>query len=167
MASIKVRAEGFDQIVNRIHAAAEKAALIVAEQAEKDTRIYVPARNLSMANRTSTTSKGAKRKIPSIRSRSIKESKQAREAGEAKIIYPGPYAQYLYNGKLMVDPETGSAWARKGASKVKTDKNLVFGQGVHSKAQSHWFEASKAQNKEKWVRVAKKAVKHELQNTGK
>lgn len=159
MASIKIRTEGLDGIVKKVELAASKAALIVAEQAEKDTRIFTPARNLSLANRTGSKQK---RKIASLRSRSSKESKKAREAGEAQIIYPGPYARYLYYGKLMVDPETGSAWARKGASKVKTDRNLVFNRSVHSKAQSHWFEASKAQNKEKWVRVAKKAVKNEL-----
>lgn len=78
------------------------------------------------------------------------------------IVYPGPYARYLYYGKLMVDPTTGSSYAPKGGTKVVTDKNLVFSKSMHAQAQSHWFEASKAQNLEKWVRVADKAVKDEL-----
>lgn len=78
------------------------------------------------------------------------------------IIYPGPYARYLYFGKLMVDPETGSAWARRGVKKVLTDRNLVFYQGVHPQAQSHWFEASKAQNLSKWERDFRKLVKDGL-----
>ena len=37
--------------------------------------------------------------------------------------------------------------------------NLVFNKTMHPQAQAHWFEASKAQNLDKWVRVADKAVK--------
>ena len=58
----------------------------------------------------------------------------------------------------MVDPETGSAWAKKGATKVLTDRNLVFNTTVHGQAQSHWFEASKAQNLGKWENVMQEAV---------
>lgn len=77
----------------------------------------------------------------------------------ATVIYPGPYARYLYYGKLMVAPETGSPWARRGATKVLTDRNLVFSKAEHPQAQSHWFEASKAQNMEKWERQFKEALK--------
>lgn len=62
----------------------------------------------------------------------------------------------------MVDPKTGSSYAPKGGTKVVTDKDLVFSKVMHDKAQSHWFEASKAENLEKWVRVADKAVKDDL-----
>ena len=75
------------------------------------------------------------------------------------IVYPGPYARFLYYGKVMVDPNTGSTYAPEGGTKVVTDRNLVFTQTVHPQAQSHWFEASKAQNLDKWIRVAEKAVK--------
>lgn len=34
------------------------------------------------------------------------------------IEYYSPYAHYLYNGKLMVSPTTGSSWAQKGETKV-------------------------------------------------
>lgn len=110
----------------------ERAEHLVAVQAQKDTEPYAPARTGSMSQRT-------------------------RVIGN-QIVYPGPYARYLYYGKLMVDPETGSAYARKGATKVLTDKNLVFSTAMHQNAQSHWFEASKAENLEKWVRVARKAM---------
>lgn len=75
-----------------------------------------------------------------------------------KVIYTQPYANYLYRGKLGVDPDTGSAYAPKGASKILTDRNLVFNTSVHPQAQSHWFEASKAQNLDKWVKAAQKAI---------
>ena len=102
-------------------------------QIEKDTAPFVPALTGSLTQRT--------------------------RVDESFVIYPGPYARYLYYGKLMVDPETGSPWAKKGATKVLTDRNLVFNHTVHPQAQSHWFEASKAQNLDKWIRVADKAVK--------
>ena len=113
--------------------AADKAEHAVAIQVQKDTSPYVPALTGSLDQRT-------------------------RVEGDT-VIYPGPYARYLYYGKLMVDPETGSSYAKKGATKVLTDKDLVFSKAMHSQAQSHWFEASKAENLEKWIRIADKAVK--------
>lgn len=113
--------------------ASNKAQTAVAIQAQKDTSPYVPALTGSLDQRT--------------------------RVDENQIIYPGPYARYLYYGKLMVDPTTGSSYAPKGATKVLTDKNLVFNKAVHSQAQDHWFEASKAENMDKWLRVAGKAVK--------
>ena len=113
--------------------ASDKAQTAVAIQAQKDTSPYVPALTGSLDQRT--------------------------RVDENQIIYPGPYARYLYYGKLMVDPTTGSSYAPKGATKVLTDKNLVFNKAMHSQAQDHWFEASKAENMDKWLRVAGKAVK--------
>lgn len=113
--------------------ASGKAQHAVAIQAQKDTSPYVPALTGSLDQRT-------------------------RVDGN-RIIYPGPYARYLYYGKLMVDPATGSSYAPKGGTKVLTDKNLVFNKAVHSQAQDHWFEASKSENMDKWLRVAGKAVK--------
>ena len=113
--------------------ASDKAQTAVAIQAQKDTSPYVPALTGSLDQRT--------------------------RVEENQIIYPGPYARYLYYGKLMVDPTTGSSYAPKGATKVLTDKNLVFNKAMHSQAQDHWFEASKAENMGKWLRVAGKAVK--------
>ena len=113
--------------------ASNKAQHAVAIQAQKDTSPYVPALTGSLDQRT--------------------------RVDENQIIYPGPYARYLYYGKLMVDPATGSSYAPKGATKVLTDKNLVFNKAMHSQAQDHWFEASKAENMNKWLRVAGKAVK--------
>lgn len=123
-------------LMKKLQQAGPRAAHAVAVQVEKDTEPFVPARTKSLANRTQVV--------------------------DSSVIYPGPYAGMLYNGKLMIDPDTGSAWARKGATKVVTGKDLNISTAVHSQAQSHWFEASKAQNLEKWERVAGKAVDREL-----
>lgn len=109
-----------------------KAEHILAQQVKKDTDPFVPMLTGSLKNRT-------------------------RVEGSS-IIYPGPYARFLYYGKVMVDPNTGSTWAPKGGTKVVTDRNLVFTTDFHAQAQDHWFEASKAQNVKKWLRVAAKAA---------
>lgn len=123
-------------LVKELGAAATKAEHILAIQVQKDTEPFVPALTKSFANRTQVV--------------------------ENKVIYPGPYARFLYYGKLMIDPATGSAWAPKGATKSVTGTNLRFSKVPHSQAQAHWCEASKAQNLEKWLGIAKKAVEDGL-----
>ena len=130
---ISVHVDGMDAVKERLAKACNRAEYAVAVQIERDTAPFVPALTGSLTQRT--------------------------KVEEGMVIYPGPYARYLYYGKLMVDPETGSPWAKKGATKVLTNRNLVFNHTVHPQAQSHWFEASKAQNLDKWIRVADKAVK--------
>ena len=136
MLKFSVRTEGLEAVRDRLAEGCTKAEHTVALQIRKDTSPYVPALNGSLDKRT--------------------------RVDGSEVTYPGPYARYLYYGKLMVDPETGSSYAPKGTTKVLTDKNLVFNKAMHAQAQSHWFEASKAENLEKWVRVADKAVKHDL-----
>ena len=136
MLKFNVHTSGLDSLREKVSSASDKAAHLVAMQVRKDTSPYVPALTGSLDKRTRV------------------------DGGE--IIYPGPYARYLYFGKLMVDPATGSSYAQKGSTKVLTDKNLVFNKAMHGQAQSYWFEASKAENLEKWVRVADKAVKRDL-----
>ena len=132
MLKFSVKTDGFDELYEKLAQACTKAEHIVAVQAQKDTSPYVPFLTGSLDQRTQVV-------------------------GNA-IIYPGPYARFLYYGKVMVDPETGSTYAPK----VLRDKNLVFTTSGHAQAQSHWFEASKAENLDKWIRVADKAVKNGL-----
>lgn len=159
MASVKFTMEtkGFDNIAKKMSRASPRAEVAVATQILRDTEQYVPARTMSMANRTHP----AEEEEP-LYLRARKETQKELSAGRGIVVYPGPYAHYLYVGKLFIDPKTGSAWAPTGASKVITGKNLNISQAVHGRAQSHWFEASKAQNLNKWKRVAAKAVRNEF-----
>lgn len=125
----KVRVDIDDKLMDR---RAEQADKILAQQAMKDTDRFVPALTGSLSQRTRV--KGS------------------------QIIYPGPYARFLYHGKLMVDPDTGSPWAQPGATKTLTDRNLVFSKAMHADAQAEWFEASKAVNLNKWKKVYKDAL---------
>lgn len=78
-------------------------------------------------------------------------------AGSGKVVAgAAPFGRFLYEGKVMVDPQTGSAWARKGAKKIVTDRNLRFSKAHNPRVQSHWFEPAKKADKEKWVRTVKK-----------
>lgn len=124
------------QVDRRMRFAGEGAEHAMAVQMAKDTEPYVPARTKSLANRTIVHND--------------------------TIIYPGPYARFLYYGKLMIDPKTGSPFARKGATKDVTEKDLNISTKVHSKAQSYWFEASKAQNLDKWKRAAGRLMQREF-----
>lgn len=123
---------GMEAIKDNLAESCTRAESIVGQQVIKDTEPFVPALTGSLTIRT-------------------------RLDGN-KIIYPGPYARFLYYGKVMVDPQTGSTFAPKGGTKVLTNRDLVFSKAMHPQAQSHWFEASKAQNLDKWIRIAEKAV---------
>ena len=123
---------GMEAIKDKLAESCTRAESIVGQQVIKDTEPFFPALTGSLTIRT-------------------------RLDGN-KIIYPGPYARFLYYGKVMVDPQTGSTFAPKGGTKVLTNRDLVFSKAMHPQAQSHWFEASKAQNLDKWIRIAEKAV---------
>lgn len=134
MLKISMHLDGLENVKGKFAESCTRAEHILAQQVAKDTSPFVPMVTGSLDERT-------------------------RVVG-SNIVYPGPYARFLYYGKVMVDPNTGSAYAPKGGTKVITDRNLVFNQTVHPQAQDHWFEASKAQNLDKWKDVAEKAVKH-------
>lgn len=132
-----VYTDGWDEIKEAIARGCTKAEHEVAMQILKDTDPFVPAsQDKSLAGRAFVRGN--------------------------MVIYPGPYARYLYFGKLWLDPLTGSSWVKYGEHKAPTDIDLKFNRATHRQAQSHWFEASKAQNLKKWLRVADEAVKHEL-----
>ena len=130
-----VQTDGMDAVKEAISRVCDRAEHVLALQVAKDTAPFVPMLTGSLRTRTKVTGN--------------------------TVVYPGPYARYLYYGKLYVDPLTGSAYARKGVTKVPAvpEKNLIFHRAGTC---SHWFEASKAQNMEKWMRVAEKAVKRDL-----
>lgn len=113
---------------------ATKLQYALALQILKDTRPFVPALTLSLNNRSHVSGN--------------------------RIIYPGPYARYLYHGKVMVNaatgkgpmkiPDVGYRWPR-GAILRPTNRDLKFTTSVHSKATAHWMDVSKARNMRRWA----------------
>lgn len=133
--NFSVQTDGMGAVKEAISRGCDRAEHVLAVQVAKDTAPFVPMLTGSQRTRTRVTGN--------------------------EVIYLGPYARYLYYSKLYVDPLTGSSYARKGVTKVPAvpEKDLIF---HRTGTCSHWFEASKAQNLEKWGRVAEKAVKRDL-----
>lgn len=127
-----VHTEGMDAVKDKLAQGCKKAEHALAVQVMRDTDPFVPMLTGSLTQRT-------------------------RVVGNA-VIYPAPYARFLYYGKVMVDPNTGSTYAPKGGTKALTNRNLVFTKASHPQAQAHWFEVAKAQDLSKWINVAAKAV---------
>jgi len=123
--SFDIKVDGLSESDHKIAALANKQEVWLANEVLKDTDPYVPALTGSLSIRSHVEGN--------------------------MVVYPGPYARYLYYGKVMAGPKYGPKYA--------TDKNLVYTKSVHPQAQSHWFEASKAQNLKKWLRGVEKIGK--------
>lgn len=130
MITFKVKTSDFSTILP----STDKAEKTIAAQVMKDTDKFVPALTGSLAQRA--------------------------HLEESTIVYPGPYARFLYYGKVMIYEPTGSTWAPKFEHKVVTGRDLVMNKSMHPLASSHWFEVSKAANLDKWLRVAERLVKN-------
>ena len=82
----------------------------------------------------------------------IQRSRAATEktAAQGGIVYAGPQAKYLWHGEVMESPTTGSAWAKKGETKVirKPVQEIVF---KNPQAGAKWVLRAAADNLPVWV----------------
>lgn len=137
-------------LMNKLKAAGPKATNTLAEVIKMETEPFVPARNKSLVNRTQVVG--------------------------GQIIYPGPYARYLYYGVKMVNRKTGKGPMHfvdkmgnevimfpKGSKLKPTSIPLDIKKSVHPQATSHWFEFSKEQNLDRWVKAAEREIERELE----
>ena len=69
-----------------------------------------------------------------------------------------PFGRFLYEGKVMVDENTGNPWARPGAKKIVTDKDLNYDKNAHPNVTDHWFDTAKKNHGEEWVEKTKKTA---------
>lgn len=89
--------------------------------------------------------------------------------GGRKVVFAGPYAGYLHEGKVMVDAQTGKGPMkipdgaggyllrfRKGATLKPTSRPLNYSTTAHPLATDHWFDAAKAKNLEYWLNGVKR-----------
>lgn len=89
----------------------------------------------------------------------VTKSASAAMAGSGYVCAAAPpFGRFLYEGKVMVDPLTGSPWARKGAKKIVTDRPLDYDKTRHPYVTDHWFYAAKSKDGKKWVRRVKKSA---------
>ena len=85
------------------------------------------------------------------------------------VVYAayGPQGRFLYEGKGMVDEQTGSPWARRGAKKVlvsqyggktRAKERLEYTKQAHPKGQAKWFEAAKKADEKAWIHLVKETA---------
>lgn len=130
------------QIAVDIRAASGKALGITSQQALADCNEYVPDDQDALVNSSNIHS----------------------DILHGNLVWATPYARYLYHGVLMVDPKTGSAWAREGQTKVKVspEVQLKFDKRKNPKAGSHWCERAQADHGEEWRKIYETALRKEL-----
>lgn len=63
-----------------------------------------------------------------------------------------PMGRFLYHGKVMIDPITKSPWARPGAKKIVTERDLTYS---NPKAVPFWFDKAKEVDGGKWIKRVK------------
>lgn len=123
--------------LNRFEKQFQEAQNWLDGQVFTDMEKYMPFRDGNMRN------------VSAIMSRSMQ--------GSGRVIAGAPpYGRFLYEGKVMVDPVTGSPWARAGAKKVVTDRDLVFDKTAHPRATDHCFDVAKTENVKSWVKGVKR-----------
>lgn len=88
----------------------------------------------------------------------IKAATLGTKIGSGTIEYAAPQARYLYYGKLMVSPLTGSPYASDGEEKVlaNPERDLEYFKGANPMAGKLWFERMKADYKESILAGARK-----------
>lgn len=86
--------------------------------------------------------------------KNVTSAMSAALAGSGKVVAAAPpMGRFLYEGKVMVDPVTGSPWARAGAKKIVTERDLKYG---NPKATPHWYDTAKEKHGKTWIREVKK-----------
>ena len=91
------------------------------------------------------------------------------EDGGRRVVFPGPYARYLYMGRVMVDSVTGKGPRkipigpgeyvlrfRKGAKLKPTGRRLTYS---NPEAVDHWFDEAKARNLPHWLRGVENIIR--------
>lgn len=83
----------------------------------------------------------------------VTKAMSAAIAGSGYVVAAAPpMGRFLYEGKVMVDPVTNSPWARAGAKKIVTDRDLKYS---NPKATPHWFDTAKEKHGKSWVKAVK------------
>ena len=84
-------------------------------------------------------------------------ARSAALAGHCQLyVATPPYGPFLYHGVVMVDSQTGSPWARKGAKKVVTAKPLTYS---NPKAKPYWDQETIKNHKDQLIELTKNAFR--------
>lgn len=89
----------------------------------------------------------------------VTKAMSASIAGSGTVVAAAPpFGRFLYEGKVMVDPETNSPWARPGTKKEVTNKDLNYNKSNHPEATDHWFDKAKENHLDEWIRNFKRTA---------
>jgi len=92
----------------------------------------------------------------------------ATEIGSGKVVYPGPYAHYMYYGEVygpnipVFDDDSGTPtrfFSPPGRKKHPTGRELQYKTDVNPLAGSFWFERMKADRLQEIIKEAEDAAK--------
>ena len=92
----------------------------------------------------------------------------ATEIGSGKVVYPGPYAHYMYYGEVygpnipVFDDDSGTPtrfFSPPGRKKHPTGRELEYKKDVNPLAGSFWFERMKADHLQEIIKEAEDAAK--------
>lgn len=107
----------------------KRTLLFMAQEAKRLMTTYVPAKNMVLSSNVRTFVEGDK----------------------GVIHYLSPYAHFQHEGYVMVSRITGSPWAKKGESKVVTDRFLNHSGARHPLATAEWEKEMKAAKMEAYT----------------
>lgn len=88
--------------------------------------------------------------------------------GSGRVVYPGPYARYMYYGEIMgpnipvFEDDTGEPtrfFSKPGTKKHLTGRQLQYSKDLNPLAGSFWFERMKADHKQDILREAQNAAR--------
>lgn len=125
------------EFVDELEGKFSNAQYVLDEIIKNDTEPYVPFRTGALSNTVNMT-----------------------ESGSGKVVYYGPQARYLYEGKLMVSPTTGSSYAALGEKKKLTETYLQYDRTAHPLAGAMWYDRAEKVNRERWVKAAREGFKN-------
>ena len=92
----------------------------------------------------------------------IKQSQAHSEPvmANGELVYPGPFAHYLWEGVLYIDPQHGIGaffsedfgfWSTPGVAKLKTSTPLEFNREANPNAGPRWTERAASDLLNKWI----------------
>ena len=96
-----------------------------------------------------------------------KSAYTATQIGSGRVVYPGPYARYLYFGEVMgpnipiFEDDSGEPtrfFSPPGQKKHLTGRSLQYSKEMNPLAGSFWFERMKADHMQDILREAKDAT---------
>ena len=105
--------------------------------------------------------------VPMLTGTLGKSAYTATDIGSGKVIYPGPYARYLYYGEIygpnipVFEDDSGVPtryFSPPGEKKQPTGRPLTYNTEINPLAGSHWFERMKADHLKDIIEEAKRVA---------